>query len=92
MHLQDPYVSRPADHLGRVTITIDDRDGTEPNTEMRAEIRLMDAEGNQVADRSGQPDHMPAEWKARAIALLQEFRVATAEIHGIDAAPPALPE
>jgi hypothetical protein len=88
MHLSEPYVASQADHLGRVTITIDDRDGTEPNTEMRVEMRLMDADGHQVADRSGQPDHMPAEWKAQLLALLQEFRVATALIHDISAAPP----
>ena len=88
MHLQDPYVTSPADHLGRVIVTIDDRDGTEPNLEIRADIRLMDDAGHQVADRVGTPHYMPADWQARAMALIQEFRAATAEIQGLAAAPP----
>ena len=102
MHLEDPYVPNIADHLGYVNITIDDHvsssapsdthGGTEPRTTVRAEIRIMDADGNQVATRTGVPHYMPAEWQARAIALIQELRVATAEIQGLAAAPPTLPE
>ena len=91
MHLQDPYVASPATHLGYVTITIDDQDGTEPHIGVRAEIRLMDADWNQVATRRGDPRHfMSEDWQARAIALTQELRVAIAEIQELDAAPPEL--
>jgi|TARA_R110002020_G_scaffold978_1_gene4758 hypothetical protein len=92
MHLQDPYVASPADHLGYVTITIDDQDGTEPHIGVRAEIRLMDDDGTQVAARTGDPHYMPEDWQERAIALIQEFRAATALIHDVSAAPPPAPE
>ena len=92
MHLEDPYVAPTADHLGNVTFTLNDLDGTEPNITVRAEIRIMDADWNQVATRSGVPHYMPADWQARAIALIQEFRVATADLQGLAAAPPTLPE
>ena len=93
MHLQDPYVATPADHLGYVTMSIGDRNGTEARITVRAEIRLMDADWNQVATRTGDPRHfMSEDWQARAIALIQEFRVATAEIHELDAAPPPTEE
>ena len=89
MHLEDPYVPTPADHLGNVTLTLVDVDGVEANITVRAEIRLMDAEWNQVATRTGDPRHyMPSDWQERAIALVQELRVATAEIQELDAAPP----
>jgi len=86
--LSEPYVAIQADHLGRVTITIDDRDGTVSNAETRVEIRLMDANGNQVADRVGGPDYMSQDWRDRVRVLVDEFRTATGEIHGLDAAPP----
>ena len=102
MHLEDPYVPNIADHLGYVNITIDDHvsssapsdthGGTEPRTTVRAEIRIMDADGNQVATRRGDPHYMPEDWQERAIALIQEFRVATADLQGLAAAPPTLPE
>jgi len=92
MHLQDPYVATPADHLGYVTMTIDDQDGTEPHITVRAEIRLMDADWNQVAVRTGLPDFMPADWQERATVLIEEFRAATALIHDVSAAPPPAPE
>ena len=88
MHLSQPYIPIPADHIGRVVVTIDDRDGTDPNLEIRADIRLMDADGQQVSDRVGDPDYMPQDWKDRALVLVQEFRTATAAIHDVDAAPP----
>jgi hypothetical protein len=88
MHLEDPYVPTPADHLGNVTLTLVDVDGVEANITVRAEIRLMDAEWNQVATRTGDPHYMPEDWQNRAIALVQELRVATAEIQELDAAPP----
>ena len=103
MHLEDPYVPNIADHLGYVNITIDDHvsssapsdthGGTEPRTTVRAEIRLMDADGNQGATRRGDPHYMPEDdWQERAIALSQEFRAATALIHDVSAAPPPAPE
>ena len=92
MHLQDPYVPTPADHLGHVTLTLVDVDGVEANITVRADIRLMDAEWNQVAVRTGDPHFMPADWRERARVLVQEFRAAAAVIHEIDAAPPVLPE
>jgi hypothetical protein len=90
MHLEDPYVPSPADHLGNVTLTLVDVDGE--NITVRAEIRIMDADWNKVATRTGNPHYMPADWQARAFALIQEFRVATAEIQGLAAEPPVLPE
>jgi hypothetical protein len=91
MHLQDPYVSPTADHVGHVTLTLNAPDATESRITVRAEIRLMDADWNQVATRTGDPRHfMSEDWQARAIALIQEFRVATAEIQELDAAPPEL--
>jgi hypothetical protein len=93
MHLQDPYVATPADHLGCATLTLVDVDGTEPSITVRAEIRLMDADWNQVATRTGDPRHyMPEDWQDRAIALVQELRAATALIHDVSAAPPPDPE
>jgi hypothetical protein len=92
MHLQDPYVASPADHLGYVTMAIDDQDGTEPHITVRAEIRLMDDDRNQVAARTGDPHYMPEDWQARATVLIQEFRAATALIHDVSAAPPPDPE
>ena len=93
MHLQDPYVPTPADHLGNVTLTVVDIDGTEPSITVRAEIRLMDVEWNQVATRTGDPRHyMPEDWQERAISLIEEFRAATALIHDVSAAPPPDPE
>lgn len=92
MHLEDPYVPTPADHLGNVTLTLVDVDGVEANITVRADIRLMDVEWNQVAVRTGLPDFMPADWQERAIALIQELRVATASLQGLTAAPPVLPE
>jgi phage baseplate assembly protein gpV len=93
MHLQDPYVPSPADHLGHVTLTVVDIDGTEPSITVRAEIRLMDVEWNQVATRTGDPRHyMPEDWQERATVLIQEFRTATALIHDVSAAPPPDPE
>jgi hypothetical protein len=92
MHLQDPYVASPADHLGYVTMTIDDQDGTEPRITVRAEIRLMDDNQNEVAARTGDPHYMPEDWQDRAIALVQELRAATALIHDVSAAPPPDPE
>ena len=92
MHLQDPYVPTPADHLGNVTLTVVDIDGAEANITVRADVRLMDAEWNQVAVRTGLPDFMPADWQTRAIVLIQEFRAATALIHDVSAAPPPAPE
>ena len=59
---------------------------------VRAEIHLIDANGLEVATHRGDPHYMPADWQERAIALIQELRVATAEIQGLAAAPPALPE
>ena len=89
MHLEDPYVPTPADHLGNVTLTLVDVDGVEANITVRAEIRLMDVEWNQVATRTGDPRHyMPSDWQERAIVLIEEFRAATAEIQELDAAPP----
>jgi hypothetical protein len=89
MHLQDPYVPTPADHLGHVTLTLVDVDGVEANITVRAEIRLMDDDRNQVATRTGDPRHyMPADWQERATVLIQEFRAATALIHDVSAAPP----
>lgn len=90
MHLQDPYVAAAADHLGYVTMSISDHNGTEARISVRAEIRLMDDDGNEVAARLGEPHYMPAEWQARAIALVQELRVATASLQGLTAAPPEL--
>jgi hypothetical protein len=90
MHLQDPYVATPADHLGHVTLTLVDVDGVEANITVRADVRLMDAEWNQVAVRTGNPDYMPADWQARAVALIQELRAATAIVQGLDAAPPSV--
>jgi hypothetical protein len=87
MHLQDPYVATSADHLGYVTMTIDDQDGTEPRITVRAEIRLMDDNQNEVAARTGDPHYMPEDWQDRAIALVQELRAATALIHDVSAAP-----
>ena len=92
MHLQDPYVPTPADHLGHVTLTLVDVDGVEANITVRADVRLMDAEWNQVAVRTGLPDYMPADWQERATVLIQEFRAATALIHDVSAAPPPAPE
>ena len=92
MHLEDPYVATPADHLGYVTLKIDDPDGTEPHITVRAEIRLMDDDGTQVAARKGDPHYMPSDWQERAIALIQELRAATALIHDVSAAPPPAPE
>jgi len=92
MHLQDPYVATSADHLGYVTMTIDDQDGTEPHITVRAEIRLMNDDQNEVAARTGDPHYMPEDWQERAIALIQEFRAATALIHDVSAAPPPAPE
>ena len=92
MHLQDPYVPTPADHLGHVTLTVVDIDGAEANITVRADVRLMDAEWNQVAVRTGLPDFMPADWQTRAIVLIQELRAATALIHDVSAAPPPDPE
>jgi hypothetical protein len=92
MHLQDPYVATSADHLGYVTMTIDDLDGTEPHITVRAEIRLMNDDQNEVAARTGDPHYMPEDWQERAIALIQEFRAATALIHDVSAAPPPAPE
>jgi len=92
MHLQDPYVPTPADHLGHVTLTLVDVDGVEANITVRADVRLMDAEWNQVAVRTGLPDYMPADWQERATVLIQELRAATALIHDVSAAPPPAPE
>jgi len=92
MHLQDPYVATPADHLGYVTLNIDDPDGTEPHITVRAEIRLMNDDQNEVAARKGDPHYMPADWQERAISLIEEFRAATALIHDVSAAPPPDPE
>ena len=92
MHLEDPYVAPTADHIGHVSLRLDVHDGTDAKITVRAEIRLMDADWNQVATRTGDPHYMPEEWQARAIALIQELRVATAEIQGLAAAPPTLPE
>jgi len=92
MHLQDPYVATSADHLGYVTMTIDDLDGTEPRITVRAEIRLMNDDQNEVAARTGDPHYMPQDWQERAIALIEEFRAATALIHDVSAAPPPAPE
>ena len=92
MHLQDSYVATPADHVGHVTLTLNAPDGTESRITVRAEIRLMDADWNQVATRTGDPHYMPADWQARAIALIQEFRVATADLQELEAAPPELAE
>ena len=89
MHLEDPYVPTPADHLGNVTLTVVDIDGAEANITVRADVRLMDAEWNQVAVRTGLPDFMPADWKTRAIVLIQELRAATAVAHEVDPAPPS---
>jgi hypothetical protein len=92
MHLQDPYVATAADHLGYVTLKIDDPDGTEPHITVRAEIRLMDDDDNQVAVRTGLPDYMPADWQTRAIVLIQELRAATAVVQEVDPAPPPVDE
>ena len=92
MHLEDPYIAPTADHVGHVTLTVVDMDGVEANITVRADVRLMDAEWNQVAVRTGLPDFMPSDWQARAIALIQEFRVAVADIHELDAAPPTAEE
>jgi hypothetical protein len=92
MHLQDPYVATSADHLGYVTMTIDDQDGTEPRITVRAEIRLMNDDQNEVAARNGDPHYMPEDWQERATVLIQEFRAATALIHDVSAAPPPAPE
>ena len=92
MHLQDPYVPPEADHLGYVTLTLDDQDGTEPEISVRAEIRIMDADWNHIATRRGDPHYMPEDWQERAIALIQELRAATALIHDVSAAPPPDPE
>ena len=92
MHLQDPYVATSADHLGYVTMTIDDLDGTEPRITVRAEIRLMNDDQNEVAARTGDPHYMPEDWQERATVLIQEFRAATALIHDVSAAPPPAPE
>jgi len=89
MHLQDPYVPTPADHLGNVILTLVDVDGVEANITVRAEIRLMDDEWNQVAVRTGLPDYMPADWQTRAIVLIQELRAATAVAQELDPAPPS---
>jgi hypothetical protein len=86
MHLEDPYVPTPADHLGNVTLTLVDVDGE--NITVRAEIRIMDADWNKVATRTGAPHYMPSDWQERAIALIQELRAATALIHDVSAAPP----
>ena len=88
MHLNEPYVPVQADHLGQVVVKLDDRDGTDPNFEIRVDVRLLDADGQQVTDRMGDPDYMPQDWKDRVQVLLQEFRTATAAIHNVDAAPP----
>ena len=88
MHLQDPYVPTPADHLGNVTLTLVDVDGVEANITVRADIRLMDTEWNQVAVRTGLPDYMPADWQTRAIVLIQELRAATAIAQEVEPAPP----
>ena len=92
MSLQDPYVPTPADHLGNVTLTLVDVDGVEANITVRADIRLMDAEWNQVAVRTGLPDFMPADWQTRAIVLIQELRAATAVVQEVDPAPPPVDE
>ena len=92
MPLQDPYVATSADHLGYVTMTIDDLDGTEPRITVRAEIRLMNDDQNEVAARTGDPHYMPEDWQERATVLIQEFRAATALIHDVSAAPPPAPE
>jgi hypothetical protein len=92
MHLDDPYVPTPADHLGNVTLTLVDVDGVEANITVRADIRLMDAEWNQVAVRTGLPDYMPADWQTRAIVLIQELRAATAVVQEVDPAPPPVDE
>jgi uncharacterized cupin superfamily protein len=73
-------------------MAIDDQDGTEPHITVRAEIRLMDDDRNQVAARTGDPHYMPEDWQARATVLIQEFRAATALIHDVSAAPPPDPE
>ena len=102
MHLIDPYVpSPPASYLGTVALTLNDPDGTgEPSSPsddplvpasgvaVRAEIHLISADGLEVATHRGDPHYMPSDWQARAIALIQELRVATAEIQGLAAAPP----
>ena len=88
MHLQDPYVPTQADHLGYLSLTIGDQDGTSERVIIRAETRLMNSDQNEVAARSGEPDYMPADWYDRAIALVQELRTATAEIQGVAASPP----
>ena len=92
MHLQDPYVPTPADHLGNVTLTVVDIDGTEPRITVRAEIRLMNDDQNEVAARNGDPHYMPEDWQERATVLIQEFRAATALIHDVSAAPPPTEE
>lgn len=104
MHLIDPYVPKTASYLGMVTLTVDDYDGTEQESpsddhlaghsgvSVRAEIRLISADGYQVATRKGDPHYMPEDWQNRAIALVQELRVATAEIQELEAAPPPDPE
>jgi hypothetical protein len=102
MHLTDPYVpSPPASYLGTVTLTLNDPDGTgEPSSPsddplvpasgvaVHAEIHLISADGLEVATHRGDPHYMGQDWQDRAIALVQEFRIATAEIQGVAVAPP----
>jgi hypothetical protein len=103
MHLDEPHVpTPPASYLGTVTLTVNDPDGTgEPSSPsgdplvpasgvgIHVKIHLISADGLEVAGRSGDPDYMPADWQARAIALINELRAATAIVQGLDAAPPS---
>jgi len=92
MHLDDPYVPTAADHIGYLSLTIGDQDGTAPRITIRAETRLMNSDQNEVAARSGEPHYMDQDWHDRARALVQELRAATAEIQELDAAPPPTEE
>lgn len=84
MALDDTYTPPVKDRIGAIELSLVDNNGTVGGMSSAGTLRILDAGGNVIAIRHGDPkDFMPLAWQQKVKTVLDELRAAvTARIIG----------
>ena len=76
MSLDKPVaIRKPPSHLGKIRLIIDDYDGTKRSRVYRANVSVMNDDGDRVAGAQGDPfSLMPLNWRQSMTAAIEELR------------------
>ncbi len=84
--LETPYTAPVPNKLGSLSLVLSDANGTVGGMSGKGEVRLMDASGNVIEVRQGDPSNfMPAAWKSKVKDVLDELRAEVAIKLGVSA-------